>query len=441
MERTGHETAVLGGGCFWCLDAVFRELEGVVSVESGYAGGANARPTYEAVCGGRTGHAEVVRVTFDPAVLSFRDLLGVFFAIHDPTTKNRQGHDVGTQYRSAIFAQSPEQRRAAEALVRELERSEAVERAHRHRDRRRRDVLAGRGLPPGLLREQPGAALLHGRRRAQGREVPQGAFRPAEAAHDGRLTGESASSPGVAGNALAERAAPRGRARRSARAALGPPRDDPAGREARADAPEHRHEAERGAERAERERHRDRHRLDQRHAGGRRPRPCARAARATRAATSPSAGRAPRPSPSANESIASVHGARSANGKARYAAAEMNSAPASTCVSRRRPGDPRHRDADDEGREPEARRTRCRSGSPTGPSSRAEDRHEHRVQVPAEREQRVDREQAPQRTVAQQVEHPARARAAPRARPARAAGSRRRQQTASGTSGTSASSA
>ena len=121
MERTGHETAVLGGGCFWCLDAVFRELEGVVSVESGYAGGAGARPSYEAVCGGRTGHAEVVRVTFDPAVLSFRDLLGVFFSIHDPTTKDRQGHDVGTQYRSAIFAQSPEQRRVAQRLVRELD--------------------------------------------------------------------------------------------------------------------------------------------------------------------------------------------------------------------------------------------------------------------------------------------------------------------------------
>jgi peptide-methionine (S)-S-oxide reductase len=121
MERTGHETAVLGGGCFWCLDAVFRELEGVASVESGYAGGTGARPSYEAVCGGRTGHAEVVRIVFDPAAISFRDLLGVFFSIHDPTTKDRQGHDVGTQYRSVIFAQSPEQRRTAETLVRELD--------------------------------------------------------------------------------------------------------------------------------------------------------------------------------------------------------------------------------------------------------------------------------------------------------------------------------
>jgi peptide-methionine (S)-S-oxide reductase len=121
MDGKTRETAVLGGGCFWCLDAVFRELEGVESVESGYAGGPGARPTYEAVCGGRTGHAEVVRVTYDPSVVTFRDLLGVFFSIHDPTTKDRQGHDVGTQYRSAIFAQTPEQKRAAEALVRELD--------------------------------------------------------------------------------------------------------------------------------------------------------------------------------------------------------------------------------------------------------------------------------------------------------------------------------
>lgn len=121
MDRRSREVAVLGGGCFWCLDAVFRELEGVESVESGYAGGASASPTYDAVCSGRTGHAEVVRVTFDPSVIGFRDLLDVFFAIHDPTTKDRQGHDVGTQYRSAIFPQTPTQRSTAEATVRELD--------------------------------------------------------------------------------------------------------------------------------------------------------------------------------------------------------------------------------------------------------------------------------------------------------------------------------
>jgi peptide-methionine (S)-S-oxide reductase len=120
MDRTAFESAVLGGGCFWCLDAVFRELDGVTGVESGYAGGAGERPTYEAVCSGRTGHAEVVRVTFDPAKLSYRDLLAVFFAIHDPTTKNRQGHDIGTQYRSVIFTRSAAQRATAEALVREF---------------------------------------------------------------------------------------------------------------------------------------------------------------------------------------------------------------------------------------------------------------------------------------------------------------------------------
>jgi peptide-methionine (S)-S-oxide reductase len=114
------ETAVLGGGCFWCLDAVFRGLNGVISVESGYAGGAKPNPSYEEVCGGRTGHAEVVRVTFDPAQLSFRDLLTVFFTIHDPTTLNRQGNDVGTQYRSVVFCQSPAQRTIVDAVIKSL---------------------------------------------------------------------------------------------------------------------------------------------------------------------------------------------------------------------------------------------------------------------------------------------------------------------------------
>ena len=115
------ETALLGGGCFWCLDAVFRELAGVTSVESGYAGGATPHPTYEAVCSGDTGHAEVVRVTFDPSMLSYRDLLRVFFTIHDPTTRNRQGNDVGTQYRSVIFALTDAQRADAEAVIAELD--------------------------------------------------------------------------------------------------------------------------------------------------------------------------------------------------------------------------------------------------------------------------------------------------------------------------------
>jgi len=114
------EIATLAGGCFWCLEAVFDELQGVESVESGYMGGKTPKPTYDDVCGGGTGHAEVVRVTFDPAVLSYEDLLGVFFSIHDPTTLNRQGNDVGTQYRSAIFFHGPEQERIARSFVERL---------------------------------------------------------------------------------------------------------------------------------------------------------------------------------------------------------------------------------------------------------------------------------------------------------------------------------
>ena len=115
------ETAILGGGCFWCLDAVFRELHGVTAVESGYAGGRTANPSYEDICTGRTGHAEVVRVSFDNRLLSFRDLLTVFFTIHDPTTMNRQGNDVGTQYRSVVFCQSAAQRATAQAVIATLD--------------------------------------------------------------------------------------------------------------------------------------------------------------------------------------------------------------------------------------------------------------------------------------------------------------------------------
>lgn len=115
-----EEIAVLGGGCFWCLEAVFDDLEGVRSVESGYAGGRSAHPTYKQVCSGNTGHAEVIRVTFDREVISFSDILKVFFTIHDPTTRNRQGNDIGTQYRSVIFYGSPEQKAVAEQVVKEL---------------------------------------------------------------------------------------------------------------------------------------------------------------------------------------------------------------------------------------------------------------------------------------------------------------------------------
>jgi peptide-methionine (S)-S-oxide reductase len=114
------EVATLGGGCFWCLEAVFDQLKGVVSVESGYMGGRIPNPSYRAVCTGLTGHAEVVQVTFDPTIVSYRDLLNVFFTIHDPTTLNRQGADVGTQYRSAVFYHSPQQKATAEQVIAEL---------------------------------------------------------------------------------------------------------------------------------------------------------------------------------------------------------------------------------------------------------------------------------------------------------------------------------
>ena len=113
----GAEVATLGGGCFWCIEAVFDSLKGVSSVESGYTGGNTVNPTYQQICNGDTGHAEVVRMTFDPAVISFHEILAVFFAIHDPTTLNRQGNDVGTQYRSAIFYHTAAQKEAAEKFI------------------------------------------------------------------------------------------------------------------------------------------------------------------------------------------------------------------------------------------------------------------------------------------------------------------------------------
>jgi peptide-methionine (S)-S-oxide reductase len=115
--QTGFSIATVAGGCFWCLEAVYDQMKGVIAVESGYIGGQVDHPTYEAVCSGRTGHAEAVRITFDPTIVSYRELLEVLFVIHDPTTLNRQGHDVGTQYRSAIFYHAPEQKQIAEEVI------------------------------------------------------------------------------------------------------------------------------------------------------------------------------------------------------------------------------------------------------------------------------------------------------------------------------------
>src|SRR4026208_364199 len=120
--QTGYPIATVAGGCFWCLEAVYDQIKGVVAVESGYMGGQVDHPTYEAVCSGRTGHAEAVRITFDPDVVGYRELIEVLFVIHDPTTLNRQGHDVGTQYRSVIFYHSPEQKRIAEEVITSLTR-------------------------------------------------------------------------------------------------------------------------------------------------------------------------------------------------------------------------------------------------------------------------------------------------------------------------------
>lgn len=118
--NTNLQTATLAGGCFWCLEAVYDELKGVHSVESGYAGGHLDNPTYREVCNGNTGHAEVTQIRFDPGIISYRDLLNVFFTIHDPTTLNRQGADIGTQYRSAIFYHDDEQKKIAEEVIKEL---------------------------------------------------------------------------------------------------------------------------------------------------------------------------------------------------------------------------------------------------------------------------------------------------------------------------------
>ena len=122
-----QQQATLGGGCFWCLEAVYQEVDGVTGIVSGYSGGSRPNPTYEQVCSGATGHAEVVQLTFDPSKVSYREILEVFFAIHDPTTKDRQGNDVGTQYRSVIFTHDETQKREAESIINELTAEQAYD--------------------------------------------------------------------------------------------------------------------------------------------------------------------------------------------------------------------------------------------------------------------------------------------------------------------------
>ncbi len=127
LSLSEKEVAILAGGCFWCLEAVYDQVRGVESVESGYVGGTLDNPTYEAVCGGQTGHAEAVRITFDPRIISYKELLEIFFSIHDPTTLNRQGNDRGTQYRSAIYYGTPAQQQTAERLIQSLSEGKLYE--------------------------------------------------------------------------------------------------------------------------------------------------------------------------------------------------------------------------------------------------------------------------------------------------------------------------
>ena len=166
------EKATFGAGCFWCSEAVFLQLKGVKSVVSGYSGGSAKNPTYQQVCDGTTGHAEVIQVTYDPSVITFPELLEVFWQTHDPTTKNRQGNDIGSQYRSAIFYHSDEQRRLAEEYKRSSTRralsapigdgNHGVQRA-----------LPRRGLPPELFRAQPEPGVLQRRHSAEARQAEE----------------------------------------------------------------------------------------------------------------------------------------------------------------------------------------------------------------------------------------------------------------------------
>ena len=166
------EVAVLAGGCFWCTEAVFLDVIGVQSVESGYTGGQIANPTYKQVCGGDTGHAEAIRITFDNEKLSYDDLLDIFFATHDPTQLNRQGNDVGTQYRSAIFPQNDGA--GGEGARGRRPQQSRPRQPHRNHHRARRRMVSGRGLSPGLLeRRGPAEPLLPRGHPAQAAEIAQ----------------------------------------------------------------------------------------------------------------------------------------------------------------------------------------------------------------------------------------------------------------------------
>ena len=175
-ENQQLATATFGGGCFWCTEAVFQNLRGVHGVKSGYAGGHVENPTYEQVCTATTGHAEVIQITYDPAVISYEDLLEVFFTTHDPTTPNRQGNDVGPQYRSVIFYHDAEQERIARDVIKSVNDRRIWNRADRDGGVAAADLLSGGGLSRRLLRPQSGAALLSGDHRAEGGEAAEAAY-------------------------------------------------------------------------------------------------------------------------------------------------------------------------------------------------------------------------------------------------------------------------
>ena len=161
-------TIVLAGGCFWCTEAAFEQLEGVLDVTSGYMGGSRETANYRAVCGGDTGHAEAIRITYDPAKISHDQLLDVFFDAHDPTQLNRQGNDIGTQYRSAIFYASDAEKQTAEAKIHAAERIQALPPPDRHDARAAPRVLSRRGLSPGLRPQQSRPAVYPGGVDSQG---------------------------------------------------------------------------------------------------------------------------------------------------------------------------------------------------------------------------------------------------------------------------------
>ena len=165
--------ATLAGGCFWCLEAVYADLKGVEKVLSGYAGGNVQNTSYQQVCTGKTGHAEVVQITYDPKIISYRELLEVFFTIHDPTTLNRQGADVGTQYRSAIFFRTPEEKATAEQEIHDLTQARVWDRPIVTEFNPLLGIFSCRRLPPKLLCKQPRAALLPDRDCPQSCQVPQ----------------------------------------------------------------------------------------------------------------------------------------------------------------------------------------------------------------------------------------------------------------------------